>query len=210
MEAPEKGAPIIGRGLLRGSGTEVEAQSSMHDKCQEMAVVGLRLAGGEVDHLHGHQGHGHRSGRRPHQEDLMTGEVLIEGLQTEGRRPGGLQTGEGRLLEDEFSLHLREEGPLWRGVVHPKPDDYHLWEDQDFIHLHLSAVVPGKGTGANREVGRAGEVTPDRHPPASQTGVEGPTTQDQDQVRVDITVSLILAMLSDRWNNVMKILSASE
>ena len=73
METREKGAPIMGRGPLLGSGTEVEGHSSMHVKCQEMVVVGL-----------------------------MTGEVLIEGLETEGWRPGGFQKGEGRLLEDEI------------------------------------------------------------------------------------------------------------
>ena len=92
-----------------------------------------------------------------------------------------------------------------------KLDDCHLWEEQDFTHLRPSAVVPGKGIGADnsKEVGR-GVVTPDHHPPSFQGVVAGPTIPDQDQVLAASTVSLILAMLSDRWNSDLKIMSAGD
>ena len=89
-----------------------------------------------------------------------------------------------------------------------KLDDYHLWEDQGSTHLHLSAVVPGRETGAgnSKEVG-PGVVTRDHHPTTTQ-GEEGPTIPDQDQVLAATTASLILAMLSGQWNSELKIMSA--
>ena len=95
MGVLEKEAPIRGRDRLLGSGSEVGARSFTQDKCQETGVVDRRV-GGEADHLHGHLGHDHQSGR-PHREGLRIEEVCIEGLQTEGHRHVGLQIGEGRL-----------------------------------------------------------------------------------------------------------------
>ena len=91
----EKEAPIRDRDRHLGSGNEVEAQSFTHDKCQEKGVAD-RQAGGEVDHLPGHPGHDHQSGR-PHREGLMTEEVCIEDLRIEGHHHDGPQIGDAHL-----------------------------------------------------------------------------------------------------------------
>ena len=206
---PEKEAPTRGRDRLLGSGSEVEARSCIHDKCQEKGGVDHQV-GGEADHLHGQPGHDHQSGRA-HREDLMTGGVCIEGLPTEGRRHVGPLTEEVLLWEDEFSLP-KEEGPLWRDAGRPKQDDCHLLEEQGFTRLHLSGVVPGKGSGAgnNREEVGRGVATPGLHPATIQEARAGRTIRDQVQVLAASTASLILDTLNDRWNSELKIMSAGD
>ena len=206
---PEKEAPIRGRDrLLPGSGSEVEAQSLIPDKCQEKGGVDHQV-GGEAGHPHGQPGHDHQSDRA-RQEGLMTGEVCIEDLQTGDRRHVGPQTGEALPQEDEYSLP-KGEVPLWRGVDRQKQDDSHLLEEQGFTHLHLSAAVPGKGSGAgNREEVGQGVAIPGLHPAIIREARAGHTVLGQDQVLAATTASLILAMLSGRWNSDLKIMSAGD
>ena len=84
-----------------------------------------------------------------------------------------------------------------------KLDDYPLLEEED------NAVVQGKGSGVgNSKVVGQEVVTRDRHPPTSRGAVAGPTMPDQDQVLAASTASLTLAMLTDRWNSDLKIMSA--
>ena len=206
---PEKEAPIRGRDrLLPGSGSEVEARSLTPDKCQEKGGVDHRV-GGEAGHPHGQPGHDHQSGRA-RQEGPMTGEVCIEGLLTGDRRHVGPQTGEALPQEDEYSLP-KGEVPLWRGAGRQRQDDSRLLEGQGFTHLHLSAAVPEKGSGAgsSKEVGQ-GVAIPGLHPATIQEARAGHTILGQDQVLAATTASLILAMLISRWNSELKIMSAGD